>query len=97
MSDAHYGSNEYYSLTIDNKKILNSNNKYLAFSTVAKKSTLIKNQTNSTLNSLKIYFPVFEIDKEKKKNSIFKEKGRIGTFKMTSSQTKLNTTSNAAF
>ncbi len=97
MSDAHYGSNEYYSLTIDNKKILNSNNKYLAFSTVAKKSTLIKNQTNSTLNSLKIYFPVFETDKEKKKNSIFKEKGRIGTFKMTSSQTKLNTTSNAAF
>ena len=99
MSDAFRGSNEAYSITIDNEKIANNvsknkDSKYLAFSSVSKKSTLVQKQTEaSALNSLTVNISVFKNDKAPP----YKLTSREGKFKLTDSQKVLNSTSNAAF
>lgn len=99
MSDAFKGSNEAYLITIDNKKVANNvsqniNSKYLAFSSVSKKSTLVENQTDAYAQSyLTVNIPVFENEK----SPPYRKEGRIGRFKPTNSQKVENSTSKAAF
>ena len=99
MSDAFKSSNEAYLITTDNQKITNSvsqnvNLKYLAFSSVSKKSTLVEEQTElSAQNYLTINFSVLEDGK----TLSYRKNGRIGKFKLTNAQKVLNSTSNAAF